>query len=580
MQAKIQLNDIAQLINNKKYEQAISDLHNYLLESQDDADALYLLSRAQYSIGNAALALENLSKSLLILPNRPGGNALMAKIHFSLKQIEQALFFCDAELKQTENNLDALVLKGYILATHYQKGDEAIEVLEKALSYKPSLHQAHAHMALALATAGRLDEAVKHGLKAIKIAPKEAAYHQNVGNIYLQLGNRNEAIKYLTKSCTLNPDFGQAFYNLSRVQNFTERDRQMIHRMENALGHAMPVISRQYFHFALGKAYDDLGECDNAFTNYCHGNRLVHTNYDKKKHNRIEKFIKRSYKPKISDKPQISSKHKQKPIFIVGMPRSGSTLIDQVLAAHPRVHSIGESSLLSNIAIKHSDTNIFTFPFGIQHINNKEKSFLANEYLAAISEGISNKITHIVNKQLENFVLLGLIASTFPNAKVIHAKRHPLDTCISCYFQNFEHIHDIAWSFNLSNIGHYYHRYHEIMKHWRHALSMQILDVQYEKMVDDFESSTRRILEFCELEWDPQVLDFDTQKRTVRTASLVQVREPIYTRSVARWRKYAKHLSPLVDSLGELLEFDREEIEKAGLTLKPRSRFSLRYFWK
>jgi tetratricopeptide (TPR) repeat protein len=579
MQAKTEYSEIKKLINSEQYHSAISNLEDLLSEKPDDAEALYLLSRAQHSIGNSGLALENMSRSLSIEPNSADGNVLMAKIHFSLKHIEQALSFCDDALELDDYNLDALSLRGYLLAIYFNNPDEAISSLEKALARKPSLHHAHAHLALALSVAGRAEEAIKHALKAIKLEPKEAGYYQNAGDLYLQLGNKKEAARLLTKACSLNPDLGQAYYNLSRSKHFTQQDRPLIKKMENTLEHPMSVPSRQCIHFALGKAFNDLEEPDNAFSHYDQGNRLVHRKYDEKQYNNISKYIRQKLKHPTPLNSHTTDTNNPVPIFIIGMPRSGSTLIDQTLASHPQVHSIGESLTLGLLVSELCKQKGQTSPFGIHLIDNRELKTLSHNYLTSISQGVSSNITHIVNKQLENYFILGLIASTFPNAKIIHAQRHPLDTCISCYFQNFDNITDVAWSFKLENIGHYYNKYHEIMEHWHKVLPIPILDIQYEMMVSDFEGSARKIVEFCELGWDPQVLDFHSQKRTVKTASLMQVREPIYNRSVARWKKYSRYISPLVDILGPILESERSELEAAGLKLKSRQRFSLKRLW-
>jgi tetratricopeptide (TPR) repeat protein len=575
VQENSQIYEIKKLINTKQHPKAIAILEELLAKQPDNIEALFLLSFAQHAQGSFALALENMSRFLSIEPSRIDANALMAKINFSLKQIEQALFYCDCTLKLDENNLDTLILKGYILSNHYNNSDEAIAILDKALKLKPSLPQAHTYIAQALSATGQMDEALKHALKAIKINPKEAPYYLNAGDIYLQIGNKQEASILLRKACSLNPDYGQAYYNLSRSMRFSEQDRPLIKKMEASLEHSMSTHSRQCLHFALGKAMDDLGDSDNAFHHYDQGNHLVHPNYEKKIHAKTSKYLRTKFKRFRQLIPSISDSHHPIPIFIVGMPRSGSTLVDQALASHTKIHSIGESKIIGMLLGDLCTQKGEVLPHGTHLMDEQQQSLLRDKYLSTISQGISDSVSHVVNKQLENYFFLGLIATIFPNAKIIHTKRHPLDISLSCYFQNFQAVSETGWSFRLETIGDYYKNYNEIMQHWHKVLPIPILDVQYEMMVSDFEGTTRKILEFCEIEWEQNILDFYDQKRIVKTGSLMQVREPIYTRSVARWKKYSNHLSPLVKTLGSTLVYERKELEAAGLKVKSNPKFLL-----
>ena len=240
----------------------------------------------------------------------------------------------------------------------------------------------------------------------------------------------------------------------------------------------------------------------------------------------------------------------QAPVFIVGMPRSGTTLIEQVLASHPRVFGAGELDQISHLvnAISAEISGAPPYPDSAADLDALTACRLGESYVSYIGR-LSDGSDRVTDKMPGNFMHLGFIALLLPGARIIHSKRSPIDTCLSCYFQHFTQ--PMPFAGDLTNLGTYYQGYERIMTHWRNVLPLPMLEVDYEEMVGDHETMCRRIVEFSGLEWDEACLQFHKTERTVKTASTWQVRQPLYTTSVARWRHYEAFLGPLKKALGE-----------------------------
>jgi hypothetical protein len=238
------------------------------------------------------------------------------------------------------------------------------------------------------------------------------------------------------------------------------------------------------------------------------------------------------------------------PIFVVGMPRSGTTLVESILAGHPQVHGAGELDdmllLRQDLAKAHGAGKVY--PDFLQTISIEILDQFATKHLARL-ESLSREAARVTDKMPQNFVQLGLIDLLFPGARVIHCMRNPLDTCLSIYFQPFMQHHDYATE--LRNIGLYYREYLRLMDHWRSVLRIPMLDLRYEDLVENSEEQVRRLLDFCELPWDERCLRHHESGRVARTFSYNQVRKPIYKTSVARWKRYERHLGPLIEALGD-----------------------------
>ena len=241
------------------------------------------------------------------------------------------------------------------------------------------------------------------------------------------------------------------------------------------------------------------------------------------------------------------------PIFIVGMPRSGTTLIEQIIASHPSVYGAGELHHLCTLIQRPIERPIGVkhYPENMRYLTPTGLHAIADEYLSCL-KNYAPAAAHITDKMPGNYVAIGLIHALFPHAKIIHVERNPIDTCLSCYTKLFRQ--GQFFSYDLRELGHFYANYRRIMAHWRQVLPAHSwLDICYEDVVSDLESEARRLIAYCGLQWDPVCLSFHSLKRQVRTASFVQIRKPIYASSVDRWRRFERELAPLIKVLSESL---------------------------
>lgn len=472
-------------------------------------------------------------------------------------------------LKIDGNNLAALSELGrlYGAQTNYK---EAVDVLKKAVAIKPSNAANQSALAMSLSGINEYEQAIKHAKKAIKIEPNNSYCQYSLGLINLTHGRQEEAIKYFERAIELDPMDGMGYFNLVSAKKITPNDNILLKKMEVLLNKSLPTEKRQLLLFALGKAYDDLKYSDKAFNFISKANALVHSDFNQHALQKKIKETKKVFNSKFFNKYKITIHEKHTPIFIVGMPRSGSTLIDQILSSHSKVWSTGESPVLFDLIgdIEADNRGKGEYPYCMLKLTDDKISHYSKIYFNTFNY-LGENITSFVDKNLFNFENLGLISAICPNARIINTIRHPLDTSLSCYMTGFAST-ESTWTHDLKYIGYYYRNYTELMNYWRKTIPIPILDVHYENVIADTESYTRKILEFCNLEWEDQCLEFYNTSRAVNTASNWQVRQPIYTSSVQRWVPYAKHLQPLILALGDLLEADYEKIESLGLRHGPR----------
>jgi hypothetical protein len=311
----------------------------------------------------------------------------------------------------------------------------------------------------------------------------------------------------------------------------------------------LTLPERAYLHFHLGHLYDRTGEYDRAFSHFRQGNNLVQSPYDSDEHHRLVSSLIRAYDPaSLATHPRATLPTEQ-PIFIVGMPRSGTTLVEQILTSHPRVYGAGELDDLSQIAAALPRTlgSAEPYPRCLDTLTQAQVDALAQQHLAKLA-ALSGNAPRVTDKMPLNFLNLGLIALLFPHARVIHCTRDPLDTCLSCYFCNFAG--NLPYTYDLAHLGQFYKEYTRLMRHWKKVLPVRMREVSYEQLVADPEAQMRALVAFCGLDWDGNCLEFHNTERAVMTASDVQVRRPIYNSSVGLWRRYEKHLAPLLEALG------------------------------
>jgi hypothetical protein len=333
-----------------------------------------------------------------------------------------------------------------------------------------------------------------------------------------------------------------------------------VHRIRTLLARpGLPPTDAPRLHFGLGVRADRTGAHDEAFDHFNRANALrrrllqvAGTAHDAEEHHAwIEQIITTCDAAYFRHVAGLG-RRTERPVFIVGMPRSGTSLVEQILASHPDVFGAGELRDIDLLAKKLPARwgGREAYPVCLRNLDAATTSFLADKYLERLAR-LNGPAIRVTDKMPMNFLNLGLIAALFPRARVIHCVRDPLDVCLSCYFQDFV---GVNFSCDLGDLASYYRDYERLMAHWRSVLPLPLLEVVYEELVEDQEAVSRRLVSFCGLNWDDRCLAFHQNRRLVHTASLVQVRQPIYKGSVGRWRHYAAHLRPLLEALGRSVE--------------------------
>lgn len=557
------------LYNQEQYHEAQQIFESLMKDFPDKAGPIYGYGVCLLAVDKRALALSSFIKASELEPNNAKYFVYMGHCLNCPGDENLAIIQYDKALQIDKDNLSALTELGRLYLTR-RRDTEAAELLKRAVEIKPSNADNQAHLAMALARIGEYEESVKHVNKAIRLKPKDHYGYYILGNTHLTFGDQIQAAKAFKKAIEVDPYSTPSYFALVQAQKVTDKNDPLLRKMENALKHSMPTSMRILLLQALAKAYDDSKEPEKAFSFAEKANMLVRSEFDLKSHNRNLGKIRKTFNKRYFVSSNNSVESPYTPIFIVGMPRSGSTLIDQILSTHTKVESVGESLAMHDIVheIELNSNKTTKFPECLDALDDTQLELYRESYIKKIARNTTNT-THIVDKNLFNYRNLGLIAKLFPKARIIHARRHPLDTSFSCYITGFSITED-TWTHNMEHIGAYYRGYKDLMEHWHKVLPIPILDIDYENMVQDTESNTKRILEFCNLEWEDECLEFYNTKRAVNTASIWQVRQPVYKSSMQRWVPYAKHLQPMILALGDVLEADYEKFESLGLKHGPR----------
>jgi tetratricopeptide (TPR) repeat protein len=429
--------------------------------------------------------------------------------------------------------------------------ERAIDHFSKAIQLDPNHARAHSRLGGALLESGRIEQGSHHRSHAFELAPHDdeiAITHAAFLELRHQSPAVDEIVDRLLRSGNESPKLAKVYASIAPRNN---RQTQALNFIDQILVNGKSRSPRQdaSLHLAAAGLLDNLARYDEAFQRASTGGRLRAAQYNPMQAERpVRESVQYFTRPALRRLPHATH-GSEVPVFVVGMPRSGTTLVEQILASHPAVHGAGELHWLDSLR----DSIVARVPsrpprlsdcFDRLSINDVDE--LAGEYLQPL-QALNPSAARIINKMPANFMHLGMIQLLFPQSKVIYCRRDPLDTCVSCFLTDF--MSGNEFSFGLPSLGHYYRQHEIMMSHWKSVLSLQLLDVQYERVVDDFEGQARRMLEFIDLPWDERCLRFFENNRYVATASTAQVRRPIYRNSVGRWRNYARHLTPLRNAL-------------------------------
>ena len=522
------------------------------------------LLEAQVALGNALVelgeperAVAHYRAALALPPIKSGAKA--AQAHFNLGnayreqgRLEAALVAYRDALAADPDLAEAALNAGACCDDLGRYG-EAEQHYRRAIASKPQAALAHAALSMTLRREGRATEAVEAAERAVALDPGLPEGHSALGLTLQDRGRFEEAATAFRRALAVKPDFPTALFHLANLRGVEPTDAE-VGQIERAL--AAPRLARETrigLNFALATLCDERGEYDKAFAHCKRANDIKSAGqaFDHDglvRH--VDALIATFDRAFFAARSELGSPS-ERPVFVLGMPRSGSTLIEQILASHPDVHGAGELAasnvMIEGLARLPKAAAAKTYPEAAALLGREDAQALAERYLEALGRGVG-EARRVTDKMTGNFMRLGLIALLLPRAQVIRCRRDPFDTCLSCYFQNFQQ--PFPFTTELSRLGRYYREYERLMAHWRAVLPKPMLEVPYEALVADPEPWCRRMLEYCGLSWDERVLRFFATERSVHTASFWQVRQPIYLSSVGRWRHYRAHLRPLFEALG------------------------------
>jgi tetratricopeptide (TPR) repeat protein len=432
--------------------------------------------------------------------------------------------------------------------------DMAVAHYQRALALKPDYAEAHYNLGVALQDRGLLEEAVARYRQALLLRPDFPEACNNLGNTLKDLGRIQEALAQYEQALAVRPDFAEAHYNRVELKRIRPGDPDLaVLEALVADNDRLPAGKAPFIHFALAKALEEVDEPARAFQHLLIGNALKRqqVSYDEAATHAVFARIATVFDAGLFLRHRGAGAPSAVPIFVLGMPRSGSSLVEQILASHPEVHGAGELSDLAAVVNGVADGNgeFGGYPESIGRLDDAALERLGSAYLARLPALPAGK-TRITDKMPYNFLYVGLIRLALPGARIIHTERNPADTCVSCFSKLFPT--GQAYSYDLGELGRYYRAYRGMMAHWRSVLPEDaMLDVSYEAVVEDLEGQARRLVAWCGLPWNDRCLDFHETRRPVRTASAVQVRQPLFRSSLQRWRRYEAWLQPLLRELDD-----------------------------
>lgn len=514
----------AVLLEMERPEEAIDPLVKVLNLSANSPEALCNLGLAYYKLNDFEKAISLLNRSLESRPGYPEAVIGLSQVLLDSGKIVEAEQFLSEYVQQISPRASAWSLLGTIF-TEQAKPDQAERAYQIALEIDP--HHPEALTGLA--------------------------------NLRLEAGDINASESLLLNALKQDPENLGALFHLVQIKKVKPGDSNLIALESMLFKKDGLAADRQIsLHYALGKAYDDLGQYEKAFEHFSAGSKLKRgrLNYSAEADAVRTQYVMDVFTPDFYSKLQGAGNASDTPIFILGMPRSGTTLVEQIVSSHPQVFGAGELSefldlypRLLALHHQHLESGI-EYPNHLNVLDKQDLTQWGNLYIESLRR--FGEASHITDKMPGNYMALGLIHLALPNAKIIHVKRDPVDTCLSCYTRLFNRHQDATY--DLVELGKHYLNYVRIMEHWKSVLPPNsIIEVQYESLISDTKDETKRLIQSLGLNWSEECLSFYQNKRSVRTASLTQVREPIYKTSQGRWRHYEKQLAPLLHELQSIL---------------------------
>lgn len=564
----------------KRWMESVQCLKSALEHNPNSAATIANQGNTFRLMGSLSKAQRCYEQSIALVPHDPRTFVNLANLRLTIQQLDEA-----ANLVQRALRLNPAFKDGYVCAGSIEinrgNGLAVLKVASHLLEMQPDHFAGLCLMALGLRMMELLPNALGAAERAVATAPNAPLGYKTLGKVLtaldrtadaevcfqragrlpeadpletqlinatlmLETGRGDEALGILDGMLQSNQSLASIWFMRADVKRFTAGDPD-IDRMESLLDTMQErphVMGRLQLHFALGKAYLDIDDDDRAFHHFHTGNRLKRglINFDAAALEERMQSLAEIFTPSLMERFRGTGDPSSLPIFVVGMPRSGTTMMEQVLSSHPQIHGAGEL-LAMGAVIEPAGL----FPDWLLQATPADIARMGASYLTRL-RAVSDGKPFAVDKLPGNFVYGGLIHLFLPNARIIHCRRDPVDSCLSCYTKLFAS--QLNFTYDLRELGVFYKSYSQLMKHWEAILpSDRFLQVDYEAMIGDLEKETRRIFDFLGIAWDERCLSFHENKRPVRTASSQQVRRPLYTSSAGRWKKYARHLGPLLEAL-------------------------------
>ena len=564
--SRAQLGPVINLINSGQIKKAIGAI-NPLIQKYPNAPILFnLLGICFNSISKFEDAIKMFAEATKINSNYAEAFYNLGSVQKKLGRFQEAIESYKRAIQITPNYLDAHNNLGNIYKDLGLLND-AIESYEWAISYGPKYAIAHINLA-SIYSSYDLEKALHHYQEAISIEPNFPEAHYSLGTVFSSLGQKDESMKSYEKALELRSDYVEAHNALSTIKKYKKNDPQ-IKQMKNLLKQTNLMLSDKIsLNFALAKASEDLENHKDFFKFLNEGNHLNKEKLNYSIDSDLEGIsnIRNIFINSKGGAPKSNlKKGMPRPIFIVGMPRSGTSLVEQIISSHTEVYGAGELDFLSRSILKEIHTEVYGAgeldflsknvlkeikPDNIKKIDSKEffEKITNNYYRSLSSFNISEDI--FTDKMPLNFRFIGFILSAFPEAKIVHLKRDPIATCWSIYKHYFKS-NGNGYASNFDDLSSYYLMYKGLMDFWHKTFPNQIYDISYEDLTLSQEKETRKLLNYCDLSWDDRCLNFHKNTRAVHTTSGFQVREKMYQGSSEAWRKYEQYLEPLISKIGD-----------------------------
>jgi len=539
------------LADSGRFQEAADITSAALRAGPEDAELVTILGRSLYETGRLPQATAAFERAVAAAPRSAAAKAWLARCYTVSNRADEALALLEPLLQS--HRRDALI-RGTLGQAYWNLGRmaEALEHFEAAAAIKPTA-SAHSDLGWALYMQDRADEALGHFERTAALDPASASAASGRISVLTDRGERDKAYQLAQAMIGRGVADVQILCSFARLASTAEQRTTAARALELALQRTPSPIARSSMLLALGNLQDAMGDVDAAYSSYRSGNALIPSTFDAAALERSTQEIMDTFDDAAIERLPRSSSRDELPIFIVGMPRSGTSLVEQILASHPAVRGGGELEDLARAAAAMPGAMrppcAVAFPRCVLSLSQQDVDSISQAYLSRLRD-LGGGAVRVTDKMPRNSNYLGLIDLLFPGAKVIHCTRDALDTCWSCYTTPMSMVH--AYRTRFDQLGAVYRAYRRLMDHWRGLVRVPVMEVRYEDLVADPQSQIRDLVAFAGLPWDDDCLHFHKNSRVVNTASSDQVRLPVYGSSVGRSRRYTRHLGGLIDALGDL----------------------------